>query len=206
MFDRIIPGSLWFGCYYLGMSSAGFVLVGGKSSRMGRDKALLPWKERPLVEHIAHCVSNAAGSVTLVGSPDRYSVLNSSVIADSYLDCGPLGGIEAALSSDRSAKHNLIVACDLPDLALNATLLNRLVEHAKQTSAPCVAAQEPEGRIHPLCAVYRSDALFTIRQSLREGSLRLSELFERLNGVVWPVSQPLANVNSPEDWLAWQTT
>src|SRR5712691_8368629 len=96
-----------------GSPRAGFVLVGGKSSRMGRDKANLPFEGRTLVERVAAAVADAAGSVTLVGPPGRYESLGLPVIADLEPDLGPLGGIHAALSAT-SAAWNLIAACDLP--------------------------------------------------------------------------------------------
>src|SRR5205814_2477042 len=64
------------------MKRAGFVLVGGKSSRMGRDKALLPFQGSTLLEHIALHVAAAAGSVTLIGEPDKYRRLGFPVLTD----------------------------------------------------------------------------------------------------------------------------
>src|SRR6058998_1400393 len=97
-------------------SRAGFVLVGGRSSRMGRDKACLPLQGRTLLEHVAAAVAAAAGSVTLVGSPERYQNLGFRVIADSLPGCGPLGGIHTALGAS-PADWNLIVACDMPGIS-----------------------------------------------------------------------------------------
>ena len=63
-------------------SRAGFVLAGGRSSRMGRDKALLPLDGHTLVDHIAGLVQRAAGNVTLIGPPERYATLGYPVIPD----------------------------------------------------------------------------------------------------------------------------
>ena len=188
------------------MRTAGFVLVGGHSSRMGQDKALLSWQALPLVAQIAQSVIEAAGSVTLVGAPDRYEGLNFPRISDVYTERGPLGGIEAALGSTRARELNLIVACDLPDLALlGVPLLRSLLAEAERSNRLCIAAEDPDGQFHPLCAVYRVDSLSIIRDCLRLRMLRLSDLVKRLGGGTVRVSSPLANVNTPEEWMAWQT-
>ena len=95
--------------------AAGFVLCGGQSRRMGRDKALLPFGQGTLVEHVADVVRKAAGSVTLVGPAERFGALQLPVIEDEQPGLGPLGGIISALASCPGEKC-LIVACDLPDL------------------------------------------------------------------------------------------
>ena len=85
---------------------------------MGRDKALLPLRSDPLVKRIASEVAEAAGSVALVGEPQRYRHLGFTCLPDLSPGAGPLGGIETALESGRG-EWNLIVACDMPDLERN---------------------------------------------------------------------------------------
>ena len=104
-------------------TSAGFVLTGGRSSRMGRDKALLPIEGSVLVERTAEQVRIAAGSVTLIGAPERYAHLGLPVVPDLIEDCGPIGGLYTALKIGR-ADWNLLVACDMP--ALTAEFLREL--------------------------------------------------------------------------------
>src|SRR5579863_10550524 len=79
-------------------SCSGYVLAGGRSTRMGRDKALLPLGDSTLLDHVAHCVRQAAGNVTIIGPPDRYAGLGYPVAADLVNDSGPLGGVYTALS------------------------------------------------------------------------------------------------------------
>ena len=84
------------------MQCAGFVLAGGGSRRMGRDKALLPWRGSTLIQFVAGQVLNAAGSVTLIGNPDGLAGLGYPVIGDLHPGCGPLGGLETALRQGQS--------------------------------------------------------------------------------------------------------
>src|SRR5579862_2554422 len=131
-------------------STAGFVLTGGRSSRMGRDKALLPIDGSFLVERTAEVVRAAAGSVTLIGAPARYAHLGLPVLPDLVEDCGPISGLHTALISTR-ADWNLVVACDMP--SLTAGLLSDLVAAAQQLGCSCLAPPTGTG-LHPLCAVY----------------------------------------------------
>ena len=81
-------------CYYSLMEPSGFVLAGGLSSRMGRDKALLPYRGKTLVEHVAETVSEAlpesSRPVAIIGDPGRYGNLGYPVHPDSVPGCGPL--------------------------------------------------------------------------------------------------------------------
>jgi molybdenum cofactor guanylyltransferase len=189
------------GCYYLPMQAAGFVLVGGKSARMGQDKALLLWRSQRLVEIIAARVASVTGTVTLVGRPERYLNVNIPCLSDHRHELGPLAGIEAALETGQG-EWNLIVGCDMPDISADA--LRSVLDQAGQTKALCVAAQDTTGRIQPLCAAYHRRSLPIIRRSLEEGRLKLMNVLEDLQTEYVLVQTKLVNINTPEDWLHWQ--
>ena len=154
------------------MRRAGFVLVGGKSSRMGRDKALLPFHGTTLVEHVAEQVRRAAGSVTLVGAPERYHRLGLPVIADRTEGCGPLAGIQAALECTE-ADWNLVVACDMP--SVTADFLATLFEQAECCGGCCLLPVPPSGLPEPLCAVYHRDCLATVTRALQARVLKITD-------------------------------
>src|ERR1700678_91181 len=123
-------------CYHFAVGSAGYVLVGGRSSRMGRDKAPLPFRGGALAQSVAQAVSEAAGSAILVGDPVRYAGLGYAAIADLYPGEGPLGGILTALLNT-SADWNLITACDMPQLDPEA--LRGLLKTAAESGADALA-------------------------------------------------------------------
>jgi molybdopterin-guanine dinucleotide biosynthesis protein A len=181
--------------------AAGFVLVGGHSSRMGRDKAFLRWHSRFMVELMADQVASCVGNVALIGDRERYGGFGIDCFPDLHPGLGPLGGIEAALESKRG-ELNLIVACDMPDLE-SASLL-KLLQRAEMNDAQCVAARDENGLIHPLCAVYRSSCLPVIRGALEAGRLKLLDVLEQLGAVTLAIGQRISNVNTPEEWSAWQ--
>lgn len=178
----------------------GFVLAGGRSSRMGRDKALLPLDGSTLVEQIAARVRAAAGSVTLIGSPDRYSGLGLPVAADLIANCGPIGGIYTALKIS-SAPWNLIVACDMP--AVTAGFLARLLKAARDADADCLAPETSLG-LHPLCAVYHRRALATLQSAIDHKSFKMHDLLRTLRTIAKPAADAslLENVNTPVEWGA----
>ncbi len=181
--------------------TAGFVLVGGCSLRMGRDKAFLPWHSRHLIEHVASQVGSATGNVALIGDPGRYGSLGIECFPDLRLGLGPLAGIEAALES-RRGELNLIVACDMP--ALEPTWLARLLREAETSEALCVASRETSGAIHPLCAVYRNSCLPKVHRTLDAGRLKLLDFLEEISAVTVETDQTIWNINTPEEWTAWQ--
>lgn len=177
---------------------AGFVLVGGSSRRMGRNKALLPFAGATLVEHIARQVHAAAGNVTLLGT---LAIPGLPVIPDRIPGNGPLGGIHSALL--QGAEWNLMVACDMP--GVRTSVLRVLFEEAERRHPLCAAALGPEGRPEPLCAVYHRDALPAVERNLARGDRKLMNLLRELDAVAVPVREPAAlrNVNTPEDWTTF---
>ena len=187
------------------MSGAGFVLVGGKSSRMGRDKALLPYRDTVLVERIAREVEAAAGSVTLVGAPEQYRRLGRPVIPDLRPGCGPLGGIEAALSASVE-DWNLIVACDMP--GVSAPFLTTLLAEAGRAGGDCLLPLSGPERPEPLCAVYHRRCLPAIRGALEANVRKVTEALAGVRVVHWkaPESGWADNLNTPEDLQSHRIT
>lgn len=180
------------------MRRSGFVLVGGDSSRMGRDKALLPFRGRPLVDHIARQVLDAAGSVTLVGAPERYAALGYPTIPDRQPGQGPLGGVEAALRSTTS-EWNLIVACDMP--RLEAHFLTALLDRAELDTCDCLVPLPAPDAPEPLCAAWHRGALGKVEAALENGVRRMSGILQLLDTHYWPAGPAwFANVNTPREW------
>ena len=179
-------------------SRAGFVLVGGNSSRMGRDKALLPLNGVALAGHIASQVLLAAGDVTLVGRPERYEALGYPVLEDRVMGCGPLGGVYTALCATQ-AEWNLIVACDMPEVTV--AFMAALLDAAAASGADCLVPQGEAG-LEPLCAVYHRRCAAAAASSITRKMFKMQDFVSNLQFVAWPVtdSLPLANFNTPAQW------
>jgi molybdopterin-guanine dinucleotide biosynthesis protein A len=180
------------------MQAAGFVLVGGRSSRMGCDKALLPFGGQTLAAHVAAEVFAAAGSVTLVGDPDRYAVLGLPVIRDRVPGNGPLGGIAAAVHA--SPEWALVVACDMPAVTREYLAFLLADIDASGREVDCIVPESGAG-LEPLCALYHHRALPLLDSFLDHKFLRMQDVVRSLQCRVVPAADPalFRNLNTPED-------
>jgi molybdopterin-guanine dinucleotide biosynthesis protein A len=178
--------------------SAAFVLAGGQSLRMGRDKALLPLHGRPLLDHVCRTAAAAAGAVTIIGGLERYAYLGWEIFDEDQPGQGPLGGIVKALSLGR-AELNLVCACDMP--LLNAALLQSMFQSAHSMDELCLLPITPDGRAQPLCAIYRAAALPGLAEALGSGRLKMREALASLPVLSWQVldQQHFMNLNVPAD-------
>ncbi len=180
---------------------AGFVLAGGRSTRMGTDKALLNIGAETLLERAAHAVEAATGSVSVVGDPARYGRFGYPMIEDRFPGAGPLAGIEAALASSH-ADWNLIVACDMP--GVEAVSLGALLEMRHERGDADVLLPECGGYPQPLCAAYHRRALGTVNAALARGQFKVMDAISGLRVARIPLADEalFRNVNTPEEWQA----
>jgi molybdenum cofactor guanylyltransferase len=185
---------------------AAYILVGGKSSRFGSDKARIEIEGRPLVVHLAGIARQAAGSVTLVGPPARYERMGLPVIPDTYQDVGPLAGILAALEHSHQP-WNLLLACDMP--CVTPAFLDFLFTQAGQAQQDVCLPLSPEGRDEPLCAIYAKTAAGAIRREIETGTRKITRALEavavrRLQRADYahldPTGTLFTNINTPADW------
>ncbi|HWY49036.1 MAG TPA: molybdenum cofactor guanylyltransferase [Bryobacteraceae bacterium] len=190
------------------MQRSGFVLAGGSSSRMGRDKALLAYRETSLVDYVARAVREAIGSVALIGDPGRYRDLGHAVYSDKVPGCGPLGGIYTALTVSPSgwslpADWNLVVACDMP--GISARVLRGLIDPEAEPGRNCVMAVGPGGEPEPLCAVYHQRCLPVLERAIREKRFKMRDLVPELDADLRLLeATALVNVNTAADWAEFQ--
>jgi molybdopterin-guanine dinucleotide biosynthesis protein A len=178
------------------MKVAGFVLTGGRSTRMGRDKATLSIDGQPLCEHIGGVLASVAEKVFLIGHPERYQHLNYECVADIHPDLGPLSGLETALSL-ACAEFHLVVGCDA--LNIEPAWLRALLAEA-ELGRRCVVAEDQSGKRQPLCAVYRSDCLPVVRAALSERRLRMMDLLAELAPRTVKIEGVVSNLNTREEY------
>ena len=198
----------------------GVILAGGKSRRMGENKALLPLGEDSLVEHVIRRMHRVTDELLLItNAPTEYTHLGLPMHSDIIPDAGALGGIYTGLTY---ALHDTVLcaACDSPFLVPN--LLTYLVSVLDEYDAvmPYTYKAPPSNNkdapitLQTLCAAYSKRCLPIIELMLQESELRVHALQERSNILtvapeIWKAydseGHSFFNVNTPEDFEKAQT-
>lgn len=163
-----------------------YILAGGKSKRFGSDKARILVDGVPLVQRIAGQLSLVVNSVTVIGKqPQCYSDLALRTIADRRPDCGPLGGLDAAIA-DSGSGWLLLVSCDFVHFQNHwvELLLARAVE-------PYAAVAFSHEHWEPLFALYHTSIADTVAHQLSTGEFAMWKLLEAAKTCTLP---------RPPDW------
>jgi len=194
------------------LSRMGFLLAGGKSSRMGPtvDKAFLDFRGQTLLDRALGVMGAVCGRVTIVGDPAKFAKAGS-VIADIFPGCGPLGGVHAALVHSL-AELNLMLAVDMPFVSSELLAFLFDVAAAEDNAGHAVVTIPRTSRgLQPLCAIYRREFSAVAEQALRAGKNKIDAAFssvavrvigERELAAAGFSEQSFFNVNTPEDRLA----
>jgi molybdopterin-guanine dinucleotide biosynthesis protein A len=168
---------------------------------MGGDKGLLPVDGKPMIQHIVERLAPLFEEVLISGgTADKYRFLGAPVVPDEAPDQGPLGGLLAALQAARSPLC-LVVACDIPNVS--PELVARMLGEAEGVDAVVPAT---DGLLEPLCAVYRKTLVPWVREALARGERGVRSIYRqhRVRFVEVGRAQQLVNINSPDDYEAFQ--
>jgi len=185
----------------------GFVLVGGRSSRMGRDKTLLPFMGRPMALHQADKLARVCGRAALVGKhPELFSGSPYPFIEDGAAPVAAAFGVAAALATSPD-DTNLILAADVPRIP--EEFLAALLDVADAITADAVVPVSG-GTPQPLCAVWRRSSHAPLLARLAAGDYGLVGALHELRAVLIPEDVTAAlpgggaasflNVNTPEEY------
>ncbi len=182
------------------------VLTGGKSSRMGRSKALLPFDDEPLVAHVVRRLGRVFAETVVVAAPDQeLPPLPVALVRDEVAYQGPVSGIYHGLKT-ATKEVCFVTSCDAP--FLNLTLIAHLLSQISEWDVVVPFWQE---RFQPLHAVYRRSVAPLLREQLDRGELRPIFLYDKVRtrkideGEIRrldPEGLSLLNMNSPGDYDA----
>ena len=187
----------------------GVILAGGKSRRMGENKALMQLGEDSLIGHVIHRMHRVTDELLLItNSPTEYRHLGVRMHGDILSGTGALGGIYTGLTY---ASHDavLCVACDSP--FLEPKLLTYLVSILGEYDAvmPYTHRNKEQITLQTLCTAYSKRCLPIIELMLRESELRVHALQERahikrVSPDIWQAfdsdGMSFFNINTPEDF------
>ncbi len=195
----------------------GIIVAGGRSSRMGQDKALLEIQGATMLERTAAALEQVTERVIVVTRDGQgYGTIGLENVPDVYPGMGPLSGIHAGLSAS-GTEWGIVIACDMP--FVQPEVLHVLLAVTEKwaelqgTTEPALQAviSSVDGRIHPLLAVYHQSVLPSAEECLRSGRLRLTDWLDKLNvryakvedlpGVsedIW--HKATFNMNNPQDY------
>lgn len=182
----------------------GVILAGGESRRMGRTKALLPYRGGRLIEAIYRQLSELFDEVIVVTNrPELYAFLPCRKVPDLYPGRGVLAGIQGGLHHSRFPRI-FVTACDMPHL--NSGLIRRLAALMGENAALVPASN---GGLEPLHAFYDMAALPAIDEALASGVQRIVALFDRFPVKIVPAAvvatldptfASFRNINTPDDY------
>ena len=183
-----------------------FILAGGKSTRMGCDKAFVQFNGRSLLERSLETARAVTPEVILVGERSKFSRF-APVVDDIFRDRGPLGGIHAALSVS-ATDLNLLLALDMP--FIEARFLKYLFKRAleKEHADVLVIVPRAAGGLQPLCAIYRTRFGQMAEEALKKGQNKIDDLFTDIRILTIEESElaragfapsMFRNLNTPEE-------
>ncbi len=180
----------------------GIILAGGQSSRMGKEKGLIRWKGKTLIEHAIAILSPICGNMIISANQDHYDSLGYPVVGDLVPGCGPMGGIFSALTKSETL-NNLVIPTDTP--FVTREIYQHLLSH--MGSFDVIVPLDHESFYQPLCAVYSRSVLPSMEAQIDEGILGFTPLLNKVevqavhfdSSLDFYNSNTFYNINSPTD-------
>ena len=186
----------------LPLPMTGIILCGGKSSRMGRPKAFLPYGGASFVEHRYKTMKELFSEVFLVANePDVYSHLSVDVVKDIIPNRGPLVGILSGLLVS-SYDHTFVIACDMP------LVDNKLIRQmCTQRHGNDVLVLEHDEGLEPLLGIYSKRCIPCLEESIFAGTLKVVDFLTGVQASTYRSPKyahgqlpAYFNVNTPQDY------
>ena len=187
----------------------GIILAGGKSKRMGENKALMSFNGKTVIEHVVSTVSSLFKRVIIItNTPSDYSNLGLEMFSDFYENKGPLAGIHSGLASSMTEK-NFIISCDMP--LVTTEIINYICSY--KTIKP-ITILKADGYLQHLCGMYcrkilpyAGEMLMNSSYSPNQKGCNIHDLIDEVGSEVIDASKipgyfegMFLNLNCPEDY------
>jgi molybdopterin-guanine dinucleotide biosynthesis protein A len=183
----------------------GIILAGGRSSRMGKDKGLCTFRDKPLVAYAIEILKPLCGTLMISANhyPEKYAAFQLPVVPDEVSGIGPMGGIHACLKKSKT-QHNLVLSCDTP--FVNSEIFNLLLQKAEK-KAQVVCPSHETFLIEPLSAYYNTNVLGDMEAAIAENEYKMMRFFQRVRFETVPIDNRwpffndylFLNLNTPEE-------
>ncbi len=185
------------------MNISGIILAGGRSNRMGTNKALLKLGELTLIEGVALVMSGVCSEIIIAGGNEKdLEHLGYPIVRDTYPGCGPLSGIHAGLSVAKN-RYGFVAACDIP--FPDGSLMKKIISSAGEWDA--VILQHGE-YYEPLFSLYGKHFIKAAEESIKKGVYKVTAALSLVKwkpfaidaGEIPYIKKSLFNVNTPGDY------
>lgn len=174
------------------------IFAGGKSSRMGSDKALLPFGDfKSLSEFQHHKLSLLFEDLYLSSKVDKFD-FKCEVITDTYEESSPLVGIISVFET-LAVDEVFILSVDSP--LVDKEVIEKLIEVSNDVQTDAIIAQSPDG-LQPLCGLYRRSILPLAKKQLEANNHKLKDLLHlsKVSAVIFDSHEPFTNLNTQDEY------
>ena len=177
------------------------ILAGGKSTRMGRDKANLEIQDKTFIKKLAQELDFFDEKLIARGLNEEFEGIDWEIIPDLYAGCGPIGGLHSALKNCRS-EALFCLPCDIP--LLETSLFQWLIQFLDKEH-DAVVCVTPDGKRHPLSGIYWKNAAVVLEEQISKGDNRMMNALKKMRIKYVVVDSKnkedqLFNVNTPQDY------
>ncbi len=179
----------------------GIVLCGGKSVRMGKDKAMIEIMGKPMVEHVIDHIKPICSRILISTNDDTYKYLGHQIVPDEWLDLGPAAGILSGLYRSETFQ-NLVISCDLP--MASTSLAEKLFEYSHDSE---ITIPRINTHMQPLFGYYDVVIRDRFKEFLMSGEKSMQFIIQYFNLRIITqemlpginLERELYNINSPDD-------
>ena len=176
----------------------GIILAGGKSSRMGEDKAFLELKGKPFIEYSIEAVKPLVSEIMIVSNNPDYDRFNLNRVDDIIQNSGPLAGIYSGLVNSKT-DYNLVLSCDIP--LITTEVLKLLINDVEPDID--VVQMVSYGKPMPLIALYKKQCKTLFYKLLQNNERRLHMALSqcKVKNIMLNSENELftTNINTPEE-------
>lgn len=158
------------------MNVTGIILAGGKSSRMGKNKAFVEYSGRRLIDYSISVLEKFCSQIIISANTDEYNHLGFQIVADYLKDCGPIAGLYSGLKASET-DDNFVVACDMPHIS--SEIMEKLIGEKEHYQIVC--PELTDGKIEPLFAYYNKSVLKNIEEQIQKKEFSLHRLIRSCN-------------------------